>query len=103
MTTKSFEIMFNDLTELAKDALCEKFNTTSEDENWDIIPIASLEREEDEEIESVSWILYWYPPEGTYENELNDIVDEIESMLTNHFDGSFELQEEEIEYINEKN
>ena len=42
----SFEIYFNDLTQEAQDRLLETFNTTPEDENWDIAPLAIIEREE---------------------------------------------------------
>lgn len=41
-----FEIYFRDLTEDAQLELCEEFETTPEDENWDIQPIAVIEREE---------------------------------------------------------
>jgi len=43
---KSFEIMFNDLTEEAQSRLLGKFNTTPGQENWDIFPIATINREE---------------------------------------------------------
>jgi len=40
-----FEIMFDDLTEEAKVRLLEEFETTEENENWDIEPLAIIERE----------------------------------------------------------
>jgi len=40
-----FEIMFDDLTEEAKGRLLEEFETTEENENWDIEPLAIIERE----------------------------------------------------------
>ena len=43
---KTFEIYFDDLTEEAKQRLMESFGTTPEEENWDLFPLAILEREE---------------------------------------------------------
>ena len=42
---KRAEIYFNDLEREARDNLIEAFETTEEDENWDIFPIAVIERE----------------------------------------------------------
>jgi hypothetical protein len=44
---KAFEIYFDDLTNEAKKDLLESFGTSSEEENWDLIPLAILERDED--------------------------------------------------------
>jgi hypothetical protein len=41
-----FEIYFNDLVPEAQDRLLEAFTTTPEDENWDIAPLAIIERDE---------------------------------------------------------
>ena len=41
----TFEIYFKDLTEEAQAKLCKEFQTTSEDENWDVFPLAIIERE----------------------------------------------------------
>ncbi len=45
---KTFEIFFDDLNEEAKERLTETFNTSIENENWDIVPIAVIEREIEE-------------------------------------------------------
>lgn len=44
-----FEIMFDDLTEDAGARLCEEFNTSPAEENWDVFPLAVINREEDDE------------------------------------------------------
>lgn len=41
----SFEICFSDLTEDAQKRLLEEFQTTESEENWDVIPLAYVERE----------------------------------------------------------
>jgi len=41
----SFEIFFEHLTEDAQEYLCEIWETTQTDENWDSQPIAIIERE----------------------------------------------------------
>ena len=50
MATKSFEIYFSDLNSDAQERVCEKFNITPEEANWDmdIAPLAIIEVEEDE-------------------------------------------------------
>jgi len=40
----TFEIYFRDLTPEAQANLLEEFNTTEENENWETIPIAIIER-----------------------------------------------------------
>jgi hypothetical protein len=40
-----FEIYFRDLNRGSQIRLLEMFNTTEKDENWDIFPIAVIERE----------------------------------------------------------
>ncbi len=42
---KRVEIYFNDLELEAQAKLLESFETTEEDENWDIFPIAVIERQ----------------------------------------------------------
>ena len=42
---KKVKIYFNDLEPEAQANLLEEFETTEEDENWDIFPIAVIERE----------------------------------------------------------
>ena len=42
---KRVEIYFNDLEPEAQGHLLEVFETTEEDENWDIFPITVIERE----------------------------------------------------------
>ncbi|MEI6154801.1 MAG: hypothetical protein WCQ90_12020 [Deltaproteobacteria bacterium] len=44
---RTVEIYFNDLTFKAQKRLLKAFNTSEKDENWDITPIAIIEREED--------------------------------------------------------
>lgn len=46
---RSFEIYFKDLNEDAQKNLLEEFGTTEEDENWETIPLATIDREEEEE------------------------------------------------------
>jgi len=43
--TDRFEIYFSDLTPEAQKNLCKKFWTTERDENWDVVPLAIIERE----------------------------------------------------------
>ena len=43
--TVTFEIFFRDLTPEAQNNLLEKFKTTERNENWDVVPLAVLERE----------------------------------------------------------
>ena len=42
---KKFEIYFRDLNPEAQDRLLKEFATTAEEENWDVFPIAEIERE----------------------------------------------------------
>lgn len=42
---KVFTIYFEDLTEKAQHYLLEEFKTTSEEENWDVMPLITIERE----------------------------------------------------------
>lgn len=44
-----FEIYFDDLTKDAQKRLCEEFKTTPKEENWDVLPLTSIERFEDED------------------------------------------------------
>lgn len=51
---REFEIYFDDLTITAQDALLAEFETTEEDENWDVFPLAVIERcEEGDEEENL--------------------------------------------------
>ena len=43
--TRTFEIYFDDLTPEAKERLLEEFETTEDQENWDIVPLAVIVRE----------------------------------------------------------
>ena len=43
-----FEIYFSDLNPEAQEALLKAFKTALEEENWDCMPIAVIERELDE-------------------------------------------------------
>lgn len=45
---KTFEIFFRDLKPEAQKNLCEIFKTTEQDENWDVFPLFTLEREDEE-------------------------------------------------------
>ena len=45
---RSFEIYFSDLTTEAQDRLLDALQTTEDDENWEICPLAVIEREERE-------------------------------------------------------
>ena len=42
---KEVEIYFEDLKPEAQKRLLEEFQTTPEEENWDVFPIAVIERE----------------------------------------------------------
>jgi len=53
----SFEIFFDDLTEDAQARLLEAFETTVECENWDTIPLAYIDREDDEDEATMEKIL----------------------------------------------
>jgi len=44
---KAFEIYYYDLTEEAQKRLCETFSTSVEEENWEVIPLSIIEREDD--------------------------------------------------------
>ena len=44
---KKFEIFYDDLTTPAQTQLCKVFKTSPEEENWDDIPLAIVEREEE--------------------------------------------------------
>ena len=46
--TRTFEIYFDDLTPEAKERLLEGFETTKDQENWAIVPLAVIEREVDD-------------------------------------------------------
>ena len=43
--TRTFEIYFTDLNESAKKEICEVFDTSPEEENWETIPLSIFERE----------------------------------------------------------
>jgi len=43
--TKKVEIYFRDLTPKAQSHLLKEFETSAEEENWDVFPIAEIERE----------------------------------------------------------
>lgn len=45
---KSFEIYFHDLNSEAQANLLEEFETSEKDENWDVFPIAVIDREMEE-------------------------------------------------------
>jgi len=46
---KKVEIYFRDLNPEAQGRLLKEFETTAEEENWDVFPIAEIEREVDED------------------------------------------------------
>jgi hypothetical protein len=50
--TKTVEIYFRDLTSEAQNRLLKEFETTEEEENWDVFPIAEIEREVEEDQDS---------------------------------------------------
>jgi hypothetical protein len=43
--TKTVEIYFRDLNPKAQSRLLKEFETTAKEENWDVFPIAEIERE----------------------------------------------------------
>lgn len=46
--TITIEIYYRDLIPKKQKELCESWHTTERDENWDVFPIASIEREMEE-------------------------------------------------------
>jgi len=48
---KSFSIYYHDLVPSAQMELCEEFDTTAEEENWDSFPLTVIERREEEKEE----------------------------------------------------
>jgi len=48
MSTRTFEIYFDDLNPEAQRNLLATFGTTEEEENWDIFSLATIEREDGE-------------------------------------------------------
>jgi len=46
---KTVEIYFRDLTPKAQSHLLKEFETTAQEENWDVFPIAEIEREIEED------------------------------------------------------
>jgi hypothetical protein len=46
---KTVEINFRDLTPEAQSHLLKEFETSAEEENWDVFPIAEIERELEDE------------------------------------------------------
>jgi hypothetical protein len=46
--TKKFEIYFDDLKPEAQEHLLMSWDTTKDDENWDNVPLAVIEREVEE-------------------------------------------------------
>jgi len=46
---EAFEIFYDDLTEEAQKRLCETFSTSAEVEYWEVIPLSTIEREDDNE------------------------------------------------------
>jgi len=47
--TKKVDIYFRDLTPKAQSHLLKEFETSAEEENWDVYPIAEIEREVEED------------------------------------------------------
>ena len=45
---EQFNIYFQDLNEATQHYLCDRFKTTSEKENWDILPLVVLRRKVEE-------------------------------------------------------
>ena len=45
---KTFNIYFSDLTEKAQKELCAEFETTGAEENWEVYPLATIERFDEE-------------------------------------------------------
>ena len=51
---KAIGIYFSDLTRAAQERICLVFRTTPQEENWEDIPLAILEREEGKEEETLT-------------------------------------------------
>ena len=49
---KTIEIFFRDLNQEAQAHIMETFGTSEEEENWDVMPLAVVDREEDDEPET---------------------------------------------------
>jgi hypothetical protein len=43
---KTFEIFFSDLNEDSKKELCREFDTSEEEENWEVSPLCVIYKEE---------------------------------------------------------
>jgi len=48
MSMKTVEIYFGDLTPEAQENLLQEFETSEKEENWEVFPIAVIEREMEE-------------------------------------------------------
>ena len=46
---EAFEIFYGDLTKEAQERLCEAFSTSEGEENWEVMPLSIIEREDDNE------------------------------------------------------
>jgi len=46
--TKTVEIYFRDLVPDKQEELCKILTTAEKDENWDVFPLAAIEREMDD-------------------------------------------------------
>lgn len=46
--SRTCEVFFRDLIPEAQQNLCEIFNTAEDNENWDVFPLFTLEREDEE-------------------------------------------------------
>ena len=50
---KTYGIFFKDLKPEVQEDLCKIFKTTEYDENWDVFPLFTLEREDEEEVKEI--------------------------------------------------
>ena len=74
---REFEIFYKDLTEKAQKELCKVWDTTPEDENWDVFPLAFLEREDlEDELEG-----------SLYGLSINDCPESLEDCKYTTSDG----------------
>lgn len=56
---KSVEIYYHDLTLEAQAQIVEAFGTSEQDENWDVVPLAIIDREEEESVQNLQRVEDW--------------------------------------------
>ena len=73
----SFEIFFHDLNEDAQKRLLETFETTAECENWEVFPLATIDREDDDDEATMEKIL---ETQSEYQRQFDKVKKRIENI-----------------------